>query len=82
MKKWGWNVLVALDQLGNALTLGDPDETISSRAGKQVKAGKWWAVALCKLLHLFDRGHCEKSIEGDEGKNEVLTDPIKNEVEP
>jgi hypothetical protein len=70
------NVLVALDQLGNAILRGSPDETISSRAGKcawryehgegQPGDKKWWY--LCKLLHLIDRNHCFKNIELDEGK--------------
>ena len=29
-----WNVLLSLDQLGNSLLGGDPDETISSRVGR------------------------------------------------
>lgn len=36
VKQYIWNVLVALDQLGNALTFGDPQETISSRMGKHL----------------------------------------------
>jgi hypothetical protein len=39
-KKWFWNVLIALDQLVNALAFGDPDETISSRAAKAMQEGK------------------------------------------
>lgn len=36
MKKYIWNVLIALDQLGNALTGGFADETMSSRMGKHL----------------------------------------------
>ena len=32
--KYVWNILIAIDQFFNALFGGDPDETISSRAGK------------------------------------------------
>jgi len=57
------NVLIAIDQLGNTLALGDPDETISSRAGRCAKKGGnrpcYW---LCRLLHVLDKNHCEKSI--------------------
>jgi len=60
--------LIAYDQLGNALAFGDPDETISSRAGKCARTGKnrpcYW---LCRVLHVLDKRHCEKSIEYDEG---------------
>ena len=36
--QWGFNFWISVDQLVNSLTLGDPDETISSRVGK-------WSVA-------------------------------------
>jgi len=62
------SVLIAIDQLGNTLAMGDPDETISSRAGKCARKGGnrpcYW---LCRMLHLLDKGHCERSIEADEG---------------
>lgn len=66
MKQYFWNLLIALDQFGNTVLAGKPDETISSRAGKAVKRGNPLAVFLCKVLHVFDRGHCDKSIEVDE----------------
>lgn len=34
MKRWFWNTLIALDQFGNAIANGNPDETISSRLGR------------------------------------------------
>lgn len=74
---WAFNFWVSVDQLVNSLTLGDPDETISSRVGK-------WSVAedpgmvrratsgtLCFFLDLVDEDHCANSIEHDEGKNAV-----------
>jgi hypothetical protein len=36
MKQYIWNIAIALDQLGNVLTGGVPDETISSRMGKHL----------------------------------------------
>ncbi|TAL13929.1 hypothetical protein EPN95_04550 [Patescibacteria group bacterium] len=67
LKRYIMNVLVSLDQMGNAMTGGDPDETISSRAGKAHKKGKTWGKVMCKFLAWFDKGHCKKSIEEDEG---------------
>ncbi|WNZ57160.1 hypothetical protein QT397_07395 [Microbulbifer sp. MKSA007] len=32
-KSWLWNVIVAVDQLGNAIAGGNPDATISARCG-------------------------------------------------
>lgn len=70
---YSWNVIIALDQLANTVAGGDPDETISSRAGKKVRqghTGPWrW---LCLLLNKFDRNHCRKNIEDDEGQNAVI----------
>ena len=77
--KWLLNILIGLDQLGNALLGGDPDETISSRLGKmKVKYGGRipWYRPLSKLtdwgLERIDPGHSIDSIEGDEGKDAVL----------
>lgn len=66
--KYFFNILVSLDQLGNTLIGGDPDETISSRAGKTMENSilSYW---LCRVLHVLDPNHCKKSIEPDEGKN-------------
>lgn len=36
VKKYIWNILVALDDLLNAITFGDPQETMSSRMGKHL----------------------------------------------
>lgn len=67
-KGWGFRILVSLDQFLNVLALGLPDETISSRAAKAARKGKRWGCILCRFLDLFDRDHCERVIELDEGK--------------
>lgn len=69
MTRWFKNIFVGLDQLANAVFLGDPDETISSRWGKQVRDGTapFWIRAACVALNLIDRKHCVDSIEDDEG---------------
>lgn len=69
--KYFWNILIAIDQLANAILGGDPDETISSRAGKKQETQKW-AKLLCYLLNKIDTDHCSKSIEEDEGKDTVI----------
>lgn len=53
---------VSYDQLGNTVTNGHEDETISSRAGRAARLNKSWACILCKFLDVFDKNHCEKSI--------------------
>lgn len=70
LKLYVRNVAVAFDQLLNALFLGDPDETISSRTGKYVREGRgWFPCQLCKLLdYVFrEKHHCLNSIEDNEG---------------
>ena len=64
----GQRLAVSFDQLANTALGGDEDETISSRAGKAAREGKWWACRLCCWLDRFDPGHCENNIEPDEGK--------------
>lgn len=70
-----WNLLIALDQLANTILGGDPDETMSSRMGKNIKEGR---CKLCKVICFFlnkiDKNHCEKSIEPDEGSRQVTRD--------
>lgn len=66
---WVWNVLVAIDQLGNALLGGDPDETISSRAAKGQSRFYWrW---LGHFLEWIDPNHLAKSLEVDEGGKSI-----------
>lgn len=72
-RKWALNVLVALDQLLNAITGGDPDETISSRLGKAKRRGNRAAKAACWVLaKVFGVRHCMDAIEEDEGRDGVF----------
>lgn len=64
------NVLIGIDQLGNAIIGGDPDHTISGRLGKAEGRCKI-CRGICKVLGWIDKGHCEKSIEWDEGDHSV-----------
>ncbi|WP_394137420.1 hypothetical protein [Cytobacillus oceanisediminis] len=68
VKRYFWNLLISLDQLANTLLGGFPDETISSRMGKRVRKKNCPVCkVICRILDLFDKDHCEKSIEEDEG---------------
>ncbi len=68
IKRYIRNVLIALDQLANAVLRGDPDETLSSAAGKARNAGRRWGCVLCRVLDWIDSDHCNKAIEHDEGR--------------
>ena len=56
------HIAIGFDQLVNAATGGNVDETISSRAGRLRKEGRGWACVLCKLLDALDKNHCANSI--------------------
>lgn len=71
MKQYIWNILVWLDQGLNTLFCGDPDETVSSRAGKAQRNNKVWGCVFCRFLDLFEKDHCKLNIEEDEGKDGV-----------
>lgn len=67
MKQWALNVLIGVDQLGNAILGGSPDDTISSRCWKaRVKGKRWGLIAVALIDGVFGRGHCENAVELDE----------------
>lgn len=83
--RWIMNILISLDQFGNSIMGGDPDETISSRLGR-IKA-KWggripWTRPISKTtdwwLNKIDKGHCTDAIEQDRGKAGVFDVSKKN----
>ena len=45
MNKYLFNILISIDQFGNTLLGGNPDETISSRCAKK--------ITTCKLCRFF-----------------------------
>jgi hypothetical protein len=80
--RWAMNILLSIDQLGNSLLGGDPDETISSRLGR-IKL-KWggkipWSRPVARLTELvlnrIDKDHCVEAIEQDEGDKGIIDRP-------
>lgn len=73
------NVLVTLDCFGNALSGGDPDETISSRCAKAMlaeQAGGTWGggCRMCAFLSIFQQDHCAKALNRNKGSRAVIPD--------
>jgi len=68
------NILLAIDLAVNVIMLGDPDETISSRAGR-VFPDTWWSDFIDWLM-FWQTDHCHKAIETGEGKRD-LNFPVK-----
>ena len=71
MKKYVVNILISIDQFINTIFGGDPDETLSSRMGKHEESCKI-CFYICMILNLFQKDHCRKSEEIDEGKDESI----------
>jgi len=79
IEKAGFNMLVSVDQFGNVVLLGDPDETISSRTGRAVLSdGSRWFVKyvqyfINKMFHVLlgQKNHCESAVEKDIYENEI-----------
>lgn len=74
VSQYFWNILIAIDQLANTILLGDPQETISSRADKAAVEGKRWGCVLCKLLNVVQKNHCPLSLEANVGSNAIIPD--------
>jgi hypothetical protein len=59
-------MIISLDQMANTIFNGNMDETISSRAGRHCfvkeEDKEKWACILCKILDVFEKDHCKKSI--------------------
>ena len=79
MRKYLINVLIGIDQLINAVCMGDPDETISSRVGK-IRRANGGRLSFMRhplpyiidwLTEAVDTGHTIDAIEDDEGKDNV-----------
>ena len=78
-RRYGWRLLIAIDQLANALAGGNPDETLSSRghkarerwlaSGRGAKRGRYlWGCILCGVLDAIWENHCAAAVERDESK--------------
>lgn len=57
--------LIALDMLGNTLTGGHDDETISSRSARAAERGNWLGKLISSGLNLIQKDHGAKAIAGD-----------------
>ncbi|MDF2414488.1 MULTISPECIES: hypothetical protein [Aeromonas] len=68
--RYFFRILVSLDQLGNTILGGRPDETISGNVGYCAKQGKHWALRAERVINFIMRSstHCRDSIEYDERK--------------
>lgn len=59
--EWWRAVLVAVDQLGNAIVGGESDETLSAHAWRMEQQLKPWGITRRWIDWLFGEGHCERA---------------------
>lgn len=73
MKSWLYHVLVALDQLANAVLLGAADETLSARAWRAYVQRKPFGLIFRPLIDTaalvltlgWDKHHCRTAYESE-----------------
>ena len=71
IKKYLWNILISLDQLVNTIAGGSPDETVSSRIGRNYTG----SVAEDVVNFLFwwkTKNHCVEAIEPEDRSKEAI----------
>lgn len=68
IKKYFLNILILIDQAVNVIFFGgSPDETISSRVGRNTEL-EGWRGKLCRFAEkvidgILGKGHCKSKIE-------------------
>ncbi len=68
------NILIAIDQLFNALLLGSPDETLSSRAYRAWLLDRIFGKIfkpLIDVLFFFDKEHCYRAYMAEVRKKQL-----------
>ena len=64
-ESYALKIAIAVDQLANVVTGGNPDETISSRAARAAKEGKQWGILLTAALDKLQGNHGVLAEGGD-----------------
>lgn len=70
LRSYIFSVLVAGDVFLNAISGGDPDATISLRTAQAAQRGSRAGKVFCRVLDLFDPGHCTAQFSSEEGKED------------
>ena len=74
MKTYLWHLAIALDQLGNALLAGAPDETLSSRAHRADRDGKVFGKLLrpcIDAIFFWQSRHCFHAYLAEVGRKQL-----------
>ena len=80
LKQYIINILVAFDQFINVLFLGQPDETISSRAWRCKDVSSFWKVMrkFIDLLFFFQPQHCFKAYLAELNRKQIQLEILKD----
>lgn len=73
-KRYTLNVLLWIDEGGNTIFGGSPNETISERSAKAQADGKTWGCILCKFLDWLQKDHCETALTSTIGDDAIIPD--------
>lgn len=69
--RYGKNLLIGIDQLANCVFGGSPDDTISSRLGRNYPNSLMRKV-VDALFHPIQKHHCKESIEPDDRDDDAI----------
>ena len=58
-----YQIIIALDQLANALAFGWADETFSARCWRQRHKNRFWGFMRCLVdsVFFFEKNHCKQA---------------------
>ena len=78
LKQYFRNILIAFDQFVNVLFLGQPDETISSRAWRCKDSGSFWKLMrkLIDTIFFWQKDHCYYSFIAEVERHQITTEMI------
>lgn len=88
LNRWGYNVLIALDQLCNALLRGAADETLSSRTYRGAMLAnapkRRWKILYLMIEGVFfwETNHCQMAYESELNRKQYPENFAKGEKMP
>lgn len=79
LKQYIINILITFDQFINVLFLGQPDETISSRAWRCKDVSSFWRFMrkFIDLLFFFQPQHCFKAYLAELNRKQIQLEILK-----
>lgn len=79
LKQYILNILIAFDQLINTLILGQPNETISSRAWRCKDSSSFWKFMrkLIDTIFFWQKDHCYNSFIAEVERHQITTEILK-----